>query len=181
MIKTPPSFSQTSQLATAISQAASEASDQNGVAGNVNVMNDTPGMAAPSPSTTADPYLVALRDAQAHAAEIARITGLPLGHITSVHQQAPPPQYTTQNRVMLEVDYGPDLSVVGVSSLAATAPYNQSTNQGLRIYVGGYGNSADDARASLNAYESAVRKAAARFGITSAELQIVGGAVNSGQ
>lgn len=181
MIKAPANFAQTSELATAISQAATEASDQKGVSGNVNVMNDAPAMTAPSPSASADPYLVALRDAQTHAAEVARLTGLPLGHITSVHQQTPPPQYGYQNRVLLEVEYGPDLSVVGVSSLAGGPPNSQFPNQGLRVYVQGYGNSADDARASVTAYESAVRKAVAQFGIAAADLQIVGGAVNSGQ
>jgi hypothetical protein len=181
LIKIPVGFSQTAELASAISQAATAASDQKGVAGSVNVMNEPPGMTVPTPSASADPYLVALRDAQVHAAEIARFTGLPLGHITSVHQQTPPPQFGPQNRVMLEVDYGPDLSVVGVSPFIGNPQYNPGTNPGFRVNVQGYGTTADDARASVNAYESAVRRAAAQFGISEADVQIEGGMVNSGE
>jgi hypothetical protein len=181
VIKIPAGFSQTPELASAISQAATAASDQKGVSGSVNVMSEPPGMTPPTPLASADPYLAALRDAQLHAAEIARLTGLPLGHITSVHQQTPPPQFGPQNRVMLEVDFGPDLSVVGFSPFVGSQQYNQVTNPGLRVFVQGFGRTADDARASANAYEGAVRKASAQFGLSAADVQIEGGAVNSGQ
>ena len=133
------------------------------------------------PLASADPYLVALPDAPAHAAEISRLSGLPLGHITSVHQQTPPPQFGPQNRVMLEVDYGPDLSVVGVSPFVGSQQYYPVPNPNLRVYVQGSGRTADDARASVTAYEGAVRKAAAQFGLSSTDVQIECGDVSSGQ
>jgi hypothetical protein len=180
-VKIPVGFSQTPELVSAISRAATAASDQKGISGSVNVMNEPSGMTTPAPMASADPYVVALRDAQAHAAEIARFTGLPLGHITSVHQETPPPQFGPQNRVMLQVEYGPELSVVGVSPFVGNQQYGQFPNTGFRVFVQGYGSTADDARASVNAYENAVRGAAAHFGITAADVQIEGGVVNSGQ
>lgn len=184
LIKFPAGFARSQELAAAISSAATAASEQRGIAGSVNILNNYQGngyAAEPAPSASEDPYLTALRDAQTHAAEIAKSSGLPLGRITSVHQQTPPPPYARDTRVMLEVDYGPNLSVVGVSSAGISQQSDAGPGEGLRVYVMGTGPSPQDARNSVSAFEDAVRKSAMQAGIGASDFQIQGGQVNTVQ
>jgi Protein of unknown function (DUF541) len=178
LVKVPPGFGRTLELASAISFAATAASQQKGIAGRVNVENPPAFMASPAPSASADPYESALRDAQTHAVEIAKLSGLPLGRITSVHQQSPMPQYAQQSRVILEVDYGPELSIIGESPFQPPQ-YGLPMRSGLTVMISGSGATAQDAQASAAAYEQAVRKAAAEFGLGADQVQVQGGAVNA--
>jgi uncharacterized protein YggE len=142
-------------------------------------VENPPGLnALPMPSASADPYEAALRDAQVHAAEIARLSGLPLGRITAVHQQAQMPQYAPQVRVVLEVDYGSELSIIGESPYQPPQ-YGLPTKSGLTVMITGSGATAQDAQTSATAYEQAVRKAAAEFGLGADQVQVQGGSVNA--
>ena len=180
-ITLPSGFSRQSDLATAISNAATDATSQKGVAGSVNVENRLPPLVAAAPTPSGDAYLAALRDGQAHADEIAKATGLTLGRITSVREQPGSPNYPSEfsNQVVLELDYGTTLTVYGSSPIKRpSASYGPSGNT-MSVLILGQGQNASDARASADAFETAIRSAVARFGFSPSQVKVQGGSVTA--
>jgi hypothetical protein len=176
----PHGFSRQSDLSTAISAAATDASSRKGVAGSVNVENRSQGFDVPTPAPSGDPYLLALRDGQSHAEQIAKATGLPLGRITSVKELRglPPYQSMYQSQIVLELDYGSTLTVYGTAPINSTPKFG-SANSTLVVMVEGSGQNASDARASADAFESAIRSAVVPFGISPSAIRVQGGSVNA--
>lgn len=179
-IDLPQGFEKQAQLDTAISAAATRAASAK-IAGNVYASGEP---AYPGPQTAApssDPYLVALADAQRHAAAIAKAAGLSLGRITSVREEREftpsGVQMTYYGRVVLKVDFGDALTVYGSSPYHTLAASKRSTRMTVRI--NGSGPTAADAQASADAFENAVRSAAASFGIPSTSIHVEGGSVSS--
>jgi hypothetical protein len=179
-ITLPNGFSRQSDLETAISLAATDASKQNGVAGSVNVEHRFPEPGAAMPTPSGDPYLAAFRDGQSHAEMIAKASGLTLGRITSVREQRGIPNYPSyaSNQIVLEIDYGTTLTVYGSSPVKRTDSYNGPGNV-MTVMINGQGQNASDARASADAFESAIRSALARFGVGPSQVKVQGGSVTA--
>jgi uncharacterized protein YggE len=152
------------------------------VAGSVNVENQNqfPGQIVATPAPPGDPYLLALRDGQAHAQEIAKATGLTLGRLTSVIEHRGAPNYQPQfaNQIVLELDYGSMLTVYGTAPIRPVSKYGP-TGATMIVLIQGSGQNASDARASAHAFESAIRSAVAPFGISPSAIKVQGGSVNA--
>ena len=179
-ITLPDGFTRQSDLSASISLAASKAASQKGVAGNLDVESRYPGPMGATPIPSADPYMVALRDAQMHAAKVATAAGIPLGRITSVHEfrQVMPNQPATTNQIVLEVQFGDSLTVYGQSQYVSNPMY-AANGKSLFVRIHGAGGSAADARNSADAFEAAVRSAVESFGIKPGAIQIQGGMINA--
>src|ERR1700682_5617760 len=178
-ITLPSGFSRQSDLANAISNAATDASSHKGVAGSVNVENRFPAPGAASPSPSGDAYLAALRDGQTHAEAIAKATGMTLGHITSVREQRNFPNYPSQTvAIVLEIDYGTTLVVYGSAPTKPISYFGYPANA-MSVMILGQGQNASDARASADAFETAIRSAVGRFGIGPSQIKVQGGSVTA--
>jgi uncharacterized protein YggE len=179
-ITVPNGFSRQTDISTIIDGAVTDATSQKGVAGSVNVENRGAGPGTASPMPSGDPYVAALRDGQTHAEEIAKATGLTLGRVTSVREQRNPPNYPSyaSNQVVLEIDYGTTLTVYGSSPIIRASDYGPAANT-MTVLIMGQGQNANDARASANAFESAIRTALARIGIGPSQIKVQGGSVTA--
>jgi hypothetical protein len=175
-LRLPDGFGKQAALAQAISAAAVRTESEPGISGSVDIQGPFNANGAYPVATSStgsrDPYIQALTDAQNHAAELSKATGVALGTVTSISEDRDPAVVTrVPNRIVLEVKYGDSLTVYGSSEpLQSTSAYGGS---GLNVQIRSTGTKPADAKASVDALEQAVRATAASFGISGQAVQVV--------